>query len=813
MSSAPDDIRLDVVPETTIAPPSLNVPQLIWRHKSLVALGAVIGLILGVLFWAQMTPTYQSSAQVMVIKKQSNTMPTGDQDPRAFYYEDYLVTHQVLLRSPLIVSRAITKHNLTNLPSLRGASNPTGSIREHLTVQRDGKEGATPGTGASVLDLDFRTTSAEDCATVLSAIMDVYKDFLDEKYKNVSDATLRQTVQAMESLQRDLVQRKKEYVEFQKNSPLLYLKTLEGVAPQEDWLLQIQSQRMALFLQRAELKRKLEDIETAVKDGRGRQAMLAQLLASRTNSTTTGSNPDRRLDEQMFDLQMKEQMLRAEYGPEHPDAVSIRQRMALTRDFFTKRTIGGPAASDTDLSDPVTWRIYSLRQELSDIDIKLKSLDDMYATELKDVRDMSNFKLEDRRLREEIARMQLLFEPIIRRLEEIKLVRDLGGFDAEVITPPMVGKQKGAGFIQIVLVGGLLGALLGVGGGYVAEVTDKTFRNPEDIRRRLQATVVGHVPELRPDPAATANVAEGSPDPFLVAHYQPKSLQAESFRGLRTSLYFTTRGETHKIIQVTSPTKGDGKSTLTANLAVCIAQSGKKVLLIDADLRKPRQHKIFGIKADMGLASVIADQTEWKDAVQPTAVPGLSLLPSGKLPSNPAELVTSHRFKELLEVVRSEYDFILVDTPPLLAVSDPSIVAPQVDGVLLVLRIVKNGRPAAERCREVLVTLGANLLGVVVNGYSNQTGPGYGAYGYGYDSGAYGYGYAYDNRYGYSYQGDYYEEEVKTTAPADGNTAVVPAPVEGASTGSPEQKRRTRRHRRGSTRPLVSRLLSWWQSR
>jgi capsular exopolysaccharide synthesis family protein len=192
------------------------------------------------------------------------------------------------------------------------------------------------------------------------------------------------------------------------------------------------------------------------------------------------------------------------------------------------------------------------------------------------------------------------------------------------------------------------------------------------------------------------------------------------------------------VVQITSPNPEDGKSTLTANLAVSIAQSGKRILLIDADLRKPQVHKIFGVGGDVGLVSVITGEVDPAEAIQPSAIPGLSLLPCGPVPPNPAELLTAPRFKDLLDVLREQFDFVLIDTPPLLAVTDPSVVAPRVDGVLLTVRITKNGRPAAERAKEMLDTLGANVLGVVVNGIDRNNGAGSYAYGYGY--GGYGYG-------------------------------------------------------------------------
>jgi capsular exopolysaccharide synthesis family protein len=264
--------------------------------------------------------------------------------------------------------------------------------------------------------------------------------------------------------------------------------------------------------------------------------------------------------------------------------------------------------------------------------------------------------------------------------------------------------------------------------------------------------VVGYIPRLSPQEETLRQIEAGTAqlDPLLFSYYQTKSMESEAYRGVRTALYFSTQGEGHKVIQVTSPNPGDGKSTLAANLAVSIAQSGKRTLLIDGDLRKPRVHKVFGIPAEVGLASVIVGEAEPGDAVQESAVPNLFLLPSGPIPPNPAELLTSQRFKELLALLREQYDFVIVDTPPLLAVTDPSVVAAQVDGVLLTIRRTKNDRPPAERARSILSTLGVNVIGVVINGADKRN-----------DSGGYGYGYGYG--YGKSH---YYEEAPTSTSEA-----------------------------------------------
>ncbi len=308
---------------------------------------------------------------------------------------------------------------------------------------------------------------------------------------------------------------------------------------------------------------------------------------------------------------------------------------------------------------------------------------------------------------------------IIKQVTEMNIFREAGGFDAAPISKPVVGVKVAPNLFYFLVSGLLLGCLSGAGLAYLAELSDKSFRTSDEIRRGLGLPVIGHIPLLKPNATAKANTEAGLAclDPFLVTHYRSRSIEAESYRAVRTALYFNAQGGGHNLIQVTSPEMGDGKSTLIVNLAASIAQSGKRIVLVDADMRRPRLHKMMGLPANLiGLASVITGDAALGDAIQETVVPGLSVLPCGPLRPNPAEMLTSPRFKTVLEELRSQYDFVLVDTPPLLVVTDPCVVAPRVDGVVLAMRMTKKSRATAERAKEILGTLGVKVLGVVVNG-------------------------------------------------------------------------------------------------
>jgi capsular exopolysaccharide synthesis family protein len=215
-------------------------------------------------------------------------------------------------------------------------------------------------------------------------------------------------------------------------------------------------------------------------------------------------------------------------------------------------------------------------------------------------------------------------------------------------------------------------------------------------------------------------------------------------------LYFSTQGKEHRVIQITSPDPGDGKTTLASNLAISIAQSGKRVLVVDADFRRPKLAKLFGVDdSQSGFAMAITGAATMEQAVQRTNIDNLDIMPCGPRPRNPSELLTSSGFKEMVDNFRESYDFVILDSPPLLVVADATIVAAQSDAVMLVIRLRKNARDHAVQALEMLHTVDAHVAGVVVNGISRATG--YSRYRNGY-----GYGYGYGYKYSYKqYSSDY----------------------------------------------------------
>ena len=306
-----------------------------------------------------------------------------------------------------------------------------------------------------------------------------------------------------------------------------------------------------------------------------------------------------------------------------------------------------------------------------------------------------------------------------------------------------------------------MGVICVLGLGYLKELQDTTVKSMIDVRDAVEGSLLGSVP-MFVDPSINLEAARHTGlDPMLYYVHQPGSAEAESYRSVRTALFVRAASENAHVLQVTSAEPGDGKTTSTCNLASAVAQSGKRVLIIDADLRRSSVHKIFGLKDNVGLSSVLSGEAQFEQALQPTPISGLTVMAAGPLPEKPAELLASTRLVELIKWARDNYDIVFIDSPPVLAVSDPCIIAPLTDGLLLVVRMNKNRRASLIRVKETLTAHGVKTLGVIANGLNSQS------------SSDYVYTGEYAGRYGSSTSG-----YLKPTTGADArSTTVVPESV------------------------------------
>jgi capsular exopolysaccharide synthesis family protein len=265
-----------------------------------------------------------------------------------------------------------------------------------------------------------------------------------------------------------------------------------------------------------------------------------------------------------------------------------------------------------------------------------------------------------------------------------------------------------------------MGLLLALGIAFLRELLDTTIRSPRDITRVGSLNLLGMVPHEDDDPQSA-----GARLPVVIFE-APHSMMAEQLRQVRTRLQHSSSLDTTRSILITSPSPGDGKSTIACNLAAGLALNGRRILLVDANFRRPELHRVFNIANEQGFSDVLNSLDLFEHAVQETQVPNLFVLPSGHKPTNATELVESQLLVDFIERALEEFDHVIFDSGPLLFVSETVALAPRVDGVVSVVRARTNTRGVLSRMRDTLKQVKAEHLGVVLNAVRAQGGGYYG---------------------------------------------------------------------------------------
>lgn len=256
------------------------------------------------------------------------------------------------------------------------------------------------------------------------------------------------------------------------------------------------------------------------------------------------------------------------------------------------------------------------------------------------------------------------------------------------------------------LLGFVVGGLVALGIVFLIEYLDDTVKSPEQVLEATSLSTLGAIASIKIADSASR----------LVTFNNPRAPVSEAYRVLRTNLGFAAIDGELRSILVTSPSPSEGKSTTSANLAVVMSQTGKRVIIVDSDLRRPTQHKIFGVSNNQGLTTALLDtETPLENHIQESTVPNLRVLTSGPIPPNPAELLNSHRMEFVLNELEKVADFVIFDTPPAMTVADASILAAQVDGSVLVTEAGHTRRQALGQAAETLQKSGGHLLGIVLN--------------------------------------------------------------------------------------------------
>ena len=271
------------------------------------------------------------------------------------------------------------------------------------------------------------------------------------------------------------------------------------------------------------------------------------------------------------------------------------------------------------------------------------------------------------------------------------------------------------------LLGAILGLILGIGAAFFLEYLDRTVRTSAEVEMLLSVPVLGIILRLRKIPQESEADDGATNRPLLVA-LDPLDPAAEAYRNLRMNVMFmSTEEKPIRTLLLSSPGPNEGKSTTSINLAVMLAQQKHRVLLIDADIRRPALHRAMDILREPGLTNLLIGDTEIREAVRPNVMPNLDVLPSGPFPPNPSELLNSKKMQQLLRHFEGTYNHIILDSPPILAVTDSAILATHTDGMVLVLRSGETEQRAAERAVDQVRRVGVRVFGAVLNEVASTT--------------------------------------------------------------------------------------------
>lgn len=410
--------------------------------------------------------------------------------------------------------------------------------------------------------------------------------------------------------------------------------------------------------------------------------------------------------------------LASRYLDNHPKLIECRDRLASAEKEFARELSNLVVSSEAELKEAVE---------------KERNLLGLFNEAKGEAFEVEKKKLELDHLKGESENMKRQYDSVFKRLKDIELSGLLRTSNIRVLDAarPILAPVR-PNVPQGVLMGIVAGLVLGLGLALLLEFMDSSIASQHEIEERLGLTFLGFVPSI----PATA-VAHETRD--LHIHREPKSLIAECTRSIRTNLLFMSPDKPFKRMLVTSSGPQEGKSTTAINIGITMAQSGNRVLIVDTDMRRPRIHKAFGVPNDVGVSSLVVGEGKLDDALKTTEVPGLFVLPCGPIPPNPAELLHTKAFGDLLSQLGERFDRVILDSPPVGAVADAIVLATQVDGTVVVLKAGQTNREMARRTVRSLLDVKCRIFGAVLNDVDLERSK-YGDYYYGYAYRYYGYG-------------------------------------------------------------------------
>lgn len=684
-----------------------------------------IAAFLAVFLWGatsslKTTPIYEAATQVL-IEKQSRNVTTLDSalDANAYfdYDSDFLPTELRILQSRALARRTITALNLWGRKMTQekadtgGGFNPMDFVNRAMsgTMEQASRALGAPEKIEPPAPDETSAQSAQTSAFLAGLVVQPVRNtrLVTLRYQSPDPAFATQAVNALA----------KEYI--QQSIELRFLASKEA----NDWLgKQLEDQRTQVEESEAALQRYRESNNAVAVDDK--QNIIVQRLAdlnavvtqaktvridkeaeyNRVNSlrqdrasldsfpAILGNTFIQQLKTEVADLQKQQALLAQRYGERHPDMVRAATQL---------RT------AETKLQAEIDKVVESVRSDFLTAQARERSLIQALESQKGEALQLNRQGIEYAVLQREAVSNRQLYDNLLQRAKESGVSGEFKGTNIQIVDEAEVPRvpvlPRTSRDLLIATLGGVLAAFVLVFG---FERLDNRIKSPEEVRTHFGLPFLGLVPVIsgKQRKGESPLLSNGVPPAF-----------AEAVKTIRTAVMFSSPDENTKTIVVTSTGPHEGKTLVASNLAVALAQAGQRTLLIDGDLRRPRIHDVFGQDQEPGLSNVLVGDGKLAAAVRSTAVDNLSVLPAGHIPPNPAELLGSRKYDELITGLKSQFQWIIVDAPPVMAVTDASVLAHGSGGVVFVIGAEMTSRPGARAALDQLASAKARLVGVVLN--------------------------------------------------------------------------------------------------
>ncbi len=690
------------------APLEIDIPrqgllQTTWRRRWSVLLAVAVSLSAALAYLVNATPLYTSTSRLYV--EQSGPKIISEQAGVMTQSKNYLYTQAELLKSTPILASVVDGAAVRDAKTFEHVDNPIGYLKKELDIGVGKKD--------DIIAVSLDSPYPEEAAQVVNAIVDSYITHQAATRESTADKVLKILQREKARREKELSQHLQKKLEFIKANGVLSLDSERGN------IILDRLSRLSYALTEAQLetissKADYETVEGMMGDPAGIRQFAEAQQATRVYISLADEESQLRAD--LKRLQAQREALRRECTNDHPSVWAIQQRIAEV-----EQQLGEQEERFAKAYLEVARRRWVTAKQ------KEEELEATLAAQQEAAQELNTKVAEFEVLESEAKRTEQLCDIIDSRIKELNITEDVGALNVTILEVARAeDKPTRPQRARIMAMALVLGLMLGVGLALTLDWMDTRLRSADEISAVLGVAVLGTVPSMRGKESMARRGRK--------VDLEPTSAAAEAYRTIRTAVYFGVPDGQAKTLLVTSPAPGDGKTTLVSNLAIAMAQAGQRTLVIDCDFRNPRQHEVFELKHDEGLSSVLAGQELLDEAMQKTGTAGLDVLNCGPIPPNPSEMLNSDAFANIVRELSEKYDRIVIDSPPIMAVADARILGAMCDVTLMVLRAEKSTRKASEQARDGLLSVGAHILGAVVNDVH------YGEGGYGY-YGGYGYGY------------------------------------------------------------------------